>query len=165
MASDAFVTLNHLERLQISVETHLDISGISKLFNSLNKSLIDVLQFEGNDWNLLPTNIFDPLTGSNLSKYHLTVTIWQMLIPQFFDHSTELKRVYCRKNKVVNIIIDEVGFRTVDLTSNNIHSIQYFCNEEKSLARRLRVFTMNDNAIRFLGPFSFKCLDHFEELL
>ncbi|XP_052069990.1 leucine-rich repeats and immunoglobulin-like domains protein sma-10 [Mytilus californianus] len=168
ITSDAFVTLNHLERLQISVETDLDISGISKSFNSLNKSLIDVLRFEGNDWNLLPSNIFDPLTGSNLSKMSLNGNNLANVDTAVFRPFYRVKKVYCRKNKVVNIIIDEVGFRTVehlDLTSNNIHSIPNFCNEEKSLAPRLRVLTLNDNALRFLEPISFKCLDRLEELL
>ncbi|CAG2221168.1 unnamed protein product [Mytilus edulis] len=62
----------------------------------------------------------------------------------------------------------EIGFRTVehlDLTSNNINSVPKFCNGEKNLTHRLRVLTLNDNALRFLEPISFKCLDSLEELL
>ncbi|VDI72600.1 Hypothetical predicted protein [Mytilus galloprovincialis] len=78
-----------------------------------------------------------------------------------------VKKVNCRKNNIVNVLIDEAGFRTVeqlDLTSNNIYSIPNFCIGEKSLAPNLRVLTLNNNAIRYLEHISFKCLYRLEEL-
>ncbi|XP_076074930.1 toll-like receptor 1 [Mytilus galloprovincialis] len=167
ITSDAFVTLNHLERLQISNEPNLDIFALSKSFNSLNKSLIDVLRFEGNNWKMLPNNIFDSLTGSNLSQISLNDNNLPNVDTAVFRPFYRVRKIYCRKNKVVNIMIDEIGFRTVehiDLTSNNINSVPKFCNGEKCLAPRLRVLTLNDNALRFLEPISFKCLYRLEEL-
>ncbi|CAG2221169.1 unnamed protein product [Mytilus edulis] len=167
ITSDAFETLIYLERLHISVETKLNISIISGSLNSINRSLIDELRFEENNWMLLPTDLFDPLIGSNLSKISLNQNRLETFDTAVFRPLYRVRKVNCRKNNIVNVLIDEAGFRTVeqlDLTSNNIYSIPNFCLGEKSLAPNLRVLTLNNNAIRYLEHISFKCLYRLEEL-
>ncbi|XP_063397335.1 toll-like receptor 13 [Mytilus trossulus] len=165
---DAFKDLTYLQSLEISWEKQFDVLHFKSSLKSLNVSLLKELYFERNDWNSLPESLFANLAGFKLSIMSLSENNFEIFNASIFTPISGLRKFVCRKCSITDVNAN--GLKTVeaiDLTSNNIIKIPDFCDatEKHSLAPVLKNLTLSENAIRFILPVSFNCLQSLEMLV
>ncbi|XP_071180358.1 toll-like receptor 2 [Mytilus edulis] len=167
ITTDAFKDLKYLQILEISWEKQFDVLHFKSSLKSLNASLLKELYFERNNWNSLPESLFANLAEFKLSIMALSENNFEIFNASIFTPISGLRTFVCRKCSITDVNAN--GLKTVeaiDLTSNNIIKIPDFCDAtgKHSLAPVLKNLTLSENAIRFILPISFKCLQSLETL-
>ncbi|VDI78784.1 Hypothetical predicted protein [Mytilus galloprovincialis] len=167
LTSDAFYNMKYLKYLEISHEKKLNISYLKMSFKSLNKQVMDTVNFINNGWTMLPMDLFSDFRNYTLEKIMFNDNTFLTFNGSLMSEFSEIHQLSIERNELV--FLNASGLHSVIkliLSTNNMFEIPNFCADEagQSLVPKLSRLDMTDNAIRKLRPSSFKCLHNLKKL-
>ncbi|CAG2186695.1 unnamed protein product [Mytilus edulis] len=167
LTSDAFHNMKYLKYLEISHEKKLNISYLKMSFKSLNKQVMDTVNFINNGWTMLPMDLFSDFRNYTLEKIMFNDNTFLTFNGSLMSEFSEIHQLSIERNELV--FLNASGLHSVIkliLSANNMFEIPNFCADEagQSLVPKLSRLDMTDNAIRKLRPSSFKCLHNLKKL-
>ncbi|XP_063431675.1 toll-like receptor 13 [Mytilus trossulus] len=167
LTSDAFYNMKYLKHLEISQEKKLNISYLKLSFKSLDKHVMENMNFINNGWTMLPMDLFSGFRNYTLKILQFNDNTFTTFNGSLLSEFLEIHKLYVERNELV--FLNASGLHSVIeliLTANNMFEIPNFCAENagRSLVPKFSRLDMTDNAIRKLHPRSFKCLHNLTQL-
>ncbi|XP_052057701.1 toll-like receptor 13 [Mytilus californianus] len=168
MSADSFREFKYLVTLDISKEPNLNITMLQQSLYSLPVRQMSFIQFSGNGWRILPTNLFLPFVNNYRSSFSISLTRnkLQSIDSKVFCFLINLKTLNLAWNSIKNVTLENaLSVRVLNLDSNFIRDIPVWCgSKNKTMVPNLQKLFLSDNSIAEMDSLSFRCLGNLKIL-
>ena len=164
ITEDAFADLKTLQKLSISKEIYLNISDIGNVFKGPIPQTLNTIKLEENNWAYIDTNMFDSHDLRNITVISLSNN--KLVNITISGHLKKLKELDISKNRLITFFIPTtIDLHKLYLHDNNIVQLPSFCQDDGiSKVPNLKAMFLNGNALAYLSPSMFNCLDSLTHL-
>ena len=164
ITEDAFADLITLQKLSISKEIYLNISDIGNVFKGSIPQTLNTIRLEENNWAYIDTNMFDSHGLRNITVISLSNN--KLVNITISGHLKNLKELNISKNRLITFFIPStIDLHKLYLNDNDIVQLPSFCQDDGiSKVPNLKALFLNGNALRYLSPSMFDCLDSLTNL-
>ncbi|XP_048767643.1 toll-like receptor 13 [Ostrea edulis] len=142
METESFQSLRKLKVLEISMNTHLLQTTLTKALRSISPELTTLI-LSSNGWKWINSDVFSGVSLVNLRTLDMS------------------------KNKLSNFtgkVIKHLNLTTLDLSSSNFNNIDVLCDENNKVYRHLENLHLRSTRVRHISQSIFECLPQLRTL-